>query len=135
MYGEVMRMSDEPPIAAVIHRYFPDWGPPANNSEWCQCLCPFHGESNPSAAVSFDNNAFKCFACGVQGDVVSIIRHQEEVNYAEAFRIAESLSVGGSHGVQGKFARKPSRRVFGEPGDTGRSKVRAGVRGRSTPWA
>ena len=44
MYGEGMRMSDEPPITAVIHRYFPDWGPPDNVSEWVKTLCPFHGE-------------------------------------------------------------------------------------------
>lgn len=126
---------NDSPISAVILRYYPDWEPPADTREWCRCLCPFHGESNPSAAVSYDNQAFKCLACGVQGDVISIIRHEEEVTFAEAVRIAESLSLGGDVHVQGKPPRKPSRRVFGQPGDNRSSPVRAGVRGRTTPWS
>jgi DNA primase len=121
-------------IAEVIQRYYPDWDAPPDYREWNRCLCPFHGESTPSAAVSYDLDGFNCFACDVRGDAISIIRHEEEVSYAEAKRIAESLSVGCHQPVQRKPARKSSRRVFGEPGDTSRNTVRAGIRSRSAPW-
>lgn len=121
-------------IEKVIARYYPDWGPPPDKREWNRCCCPFHGESNPSAAVSYDLDAFNCFACGVAGDAISIIRHEEEVSFAEAKRIAESLSVGGNDQIQRKPSRKPGRRVFGEPGDTRRNTVRPGVRSRTAPW-
>jgi DNA primase len=121
-------------IKEAIQRYYPDWDPPPDHREWNKCLCPFHGESTPSAAISYDLEAFNCFACDVAGDAISIIRHEEEVSFAEAKRIAESISVGGHNPVQRKRARKPSRRVFGEPGDTSRDTVRAGVRSRTTPW-
>ncbi|AOS48098.1 DNA primase [Mycobacterium phage Kerberos] len=124
-------------IAEVIQRYYPDWEPPPDHYEWNKCLCPFHGDETPSAAVSYDLQGFNCLACGVRGDVISIIRHEEEVSFAEAVRIAEGLSVGGNIPVQRKPARKPSRRVFGESRSSGSSgsTVRPGIRGRSTPWS
>ncbi|AER48808.1 DNA primase [Mycobacterium phage Alma] len=127
-------MTDSP-IAQAILRYYPDWEPPDDHYTWNKCLCPFHGDENPSAAVSYDLQGFNCMACGVRGDVISIIRHEEEVTFAEAKRIAESLSVGSHIPVQVKPARKPSRRVFGESGDNRGGSVRAGIRGRSTPWS
>ncbi|QGJ89801.1 DNA primase [Mycobacterium phage Superchunk] len=130
-------MSSDSPIALVIQRYYPDWDPPPDHNEWNKCLCPFHGEETPSAAVSYDNQGFNCFACNVRGDVISIIRHEEEVSFAEAVRIAEGISVGSNVPVQRKPPRKPSRRVFGESRSTGStgSTVRPGIRGRSTPWS
>ncbi|UYL87021.1 DNA primase [Mycobacterium phage BABullseye] len=130
-------MSDSP-IVRVIKRYYPDWDPPDPGfSLWAKCLCPFHGDGTPSAAVSYELQGFNCLACGVRGDVISIIRHEEEVTFAEANRIAEEISVGGDNPVPRKPQRKPSRRVFGEQGSVreSRSSVRTGVRGRSTPWS
>ena len=121
-------------IREAIQRYYPDWDPPADYKEWNKCLCPFHGESTASAAVSYDLDAFNCLACDVKGDAVSIIRHEEEVSFAEAFRIAEGLSVGSNNPIPRKPARKPSRRVFGEPGDPNRNTVRPGIRSRTAPW-
>ncbi len=121
-------------IIEAIQRYYPDWDPPPDHKQWNKCLCPFHGESTPSAAVSYELDGFNCFACDVRGDAVSIIRHEEEVSFAEAVRIAESLSVGGDYPIQRKPPRKPSRRVFGEPGDSSRNTVRSGIRSRATPW-
>ena len=122
------------PIVEAIQRYYPDWDPPANCREWNTTKCPFHGESVASAAVSYDLDAFNCFACDVRGDAVSIIRHEEEVSFAEAFRIAEEISVGCNIPIQRKPPRKPRRRVFGEPGDPGRDTVRVGIRSRTAPW-
>ncbi|QGJ88854.1 DNA primase [Mycobacterium phage Yecey3] len=125
----------ESPIALAILRYHPDWEPPPDTGEWNKCLCPFHGESRASAAISYDLQGFNCMGCNVRGDVISIIRHEEEVTFAAAKRIAENLSVGGHAPVQVKPSRKPSRRVFGEQGSAGGSTVRPGVRGRTTPWS
>ena len=121
-------------IIEAIQRYYPEWDPPADYREWNRCLCPFHGETVASAAVSYDLDAFNCFGCDVRGDAISIIQHMEEVKFAEAKSIAEGLSDGSNTPVQGKRGRKPSRRVFGEPGDTGRKRVRPGIRERAAPW-
>ncbi|QFG04669.1 DNA primase [Mycobacterium phage Keziacharles14] len=123
-------------IVKAIQRYYTEWDPPEDNgNEWVKCLCPFHGESRASAAISYDLDGFNCMGCNVRGDAISIIRHEEEVSFAEAKRIAESLSVGSNVPLQVKPARKPSRRVFGEQGNPRGNTVRPGVRGRTTPWS
>ena len=133
-------MSD-PPIVAVIKHYFPEWEPPKKGIyPWTKCLCPFHGDENPSAAVSYDREAFNCLACGVKGDAISIIRHEEEVTFAEAKRIAEEVLAGSDISLPPELPRQSSRRLYGESGagesaDQRRDgEVQAGVRGRTTPW-
>ena len=34
------------------------------------CLCPFHGDKNPSMSVK--NHRFRCFACGASGDAIDL---------------------------------------------------------------
>ena len=130
-------------IVLTIRKYHPEWEPPDDNGrEWISCLCPFHGDSNKSASVSFKNNAFRCFACPVRGDAIALIRSREGVTFAEALRITEELSPESSGQIQSKPARKSSRSVLGDSGfEVGRPRisggdkqVRSGVRGRPTPW-
>ncbi|QHB36994.1 DNA primase [Mycobacterium phage Roary] len=137
-------MTDESLIVKVIRRYFSDWeAPKPTRSKWTSCLCPFHGDTNKSASISFELNAFNCFVCGVKGDAIKVIRQREEVTFAEAKRIAESLSEGSDGSVPSQPVRKSSRRVFGDSGASntksqgaGRNRqVHARVRGRATPWS
>lgn len=135
-------MTDDRLIVVAIRRYYEDWEPPEDTGrEWIKCLCPFHGESRKSAVVSFEHNAFKCYACPVSGSAVTIIKDQEGVSFAEAYRIAEELSQGSDRAVPQQPARQSRRRVFGEQGSegseyrSGREQVPAGIRGRATPWA
>ena len=48
-------------------------------------LCPFHGEKTPSFHV-FDKGNFKCFGCGVGGDVIKFIELYEKIPFPEAVR-------------------------------------------------
>lgn len=133
---------EDPLIVRVIQNYYPDWDPPRDRGrEWQKALCPFHGESNPSATISFEHNAFKCFACDTKGDAISIIMREEEMTYREAVEHAETIAPGSYQQVSRKPAGKPRRRAFGGSGAT--EQVRKGedgpvpprIRGRSTPWA
>lgn len=57
--------------------------------EWM--LCPFHPDSKPSAHVS--EFGFVCFACGVQGDAIKLVR-REGLNYQGAIAILKELTGG-----------------------------------------
>ncbi|MFE2997968.1 CHC2 zinc finger domain-containing protein [Nocardia sp. NPDC059246] len=124
-------------IREVVSHYYPEWKPPKDSGrEWLRTLCPFHGESNASASISYEHNAFICRACGVKGDVYSIIMREEGVGFAEAKRLAAELSVDSGKPIRGNTRRKPGRRVFGQPGTSSRdASVRSGVRGRTSPWS
>jgi DNA primase len=49
-------------------------------------LCPFHGEKTPSFNVNKDKGFFKCFGCGVGGDVVKFVELQQKLSFPEAVR-------------------------------------------------
>ncbi|QIS16467.1 CHC2 zinc finger domain-containing protein [Nocardia arthritidis] len=122
-------------IVQVIRKYYPEFEAPDDRGrEWIKALCPFHGESHPSASISYTNNAFICRACGVKGDVYSIIMHEEGVGFAEAKRLSEKIAPGGNESVRSEPRRKSSRRVFGESGVAG-SRVRSGIRREPAPWS
>ncbi len=48
-------------------------------------LCPFHGEKTPSFHV-YDKGFFKCYGCGVGGDVIKFVELFERIAFPEAVR-------------------------------------------------
>ena len=54
-------------------------------------LCPFHDDNKtPSFHVNPTRQTFKCFGCGVGGDVFKFIQLRENVEFAEALRLLAS---------------------------------------------
>jgi DNA primase len=49
-------------------------------------LCPFHAEKTPSFHVHPDRGFFKCFGCGVGGDVITFVQKSENFGFADAVR-------------------------------------------------
>ncbi len=48
--------------------------------------CPFHQEKTPSFNVNPELGLFKCFGCGVGGDIFKFVMLQEGLTYPEAIR-------------------------------------------------
>jgi len=48
------------------------------------CSCPFHSEKTPSCTVFLARQSFYCFGCGAGGDVISLVRRAEGLDYVEA---------------------------------------------------
>jgi DNA primase len=53
-------------------------------------LCPFHGEKTPPLHVHPDRGFFKCFGCGVGGDVLTFVQKIENVPFGDAIRMLAS---------------------------------------------
>src|SRR6187397_2825843 len=51
-----------------------------------QARCPFHQERTPSFNVNPELGLFKCFGCGVGGDIFKFVMLQENLTYPEAIR-------------------------------------------------
>nr|MDK6328362.1 CHC2 zinc finger domain-containing protein [Alloscardovia omnicolens] len=47
-------------------------------------LCPFHDEKTPSFTVNTVNNRWKCFGCGLGGDIFEYVQRAEGIEFPEA---------------------------------------------------
>lgn len=71
-------------------------------------LCPFHHEKSPSFCVSIDKQIFKCFGCGVGGNVISFVSKMEKLEFWESVEyLAQRAHIDLSKYVtsNGKFSR------------------------------
>ena len=50
-------------------------------------LCPFHQEKTPSFNVNGDHQFFKCFGCGVGGDVFKFVMEKEGLSFYECLQL------------------------------------------------
>lgn len=57
-------------------------------------LCPFHREKTPSFSVNGQHQFYKCFGCGVGGDVIKFVMEIEHMTFWEAAK-----SLAEQHGI------------------------------------
>jgi DNA primase len=50
-------------------------------------LCPFHTERTPSFSVHQTHQYFKCFGCGLGGDVIRFVMEIERLSFYEALKL------------------------------------------------
>jgi DNA primase len=67
-------------IADVVQQYI---ALRKSGSGWVG-LCPFHGEKTPSFNVREQTGRFKCFGCGIAGDVFTFVQEIEHVDFKTA---------------------------------------------------
>jgi len=67
-----------------------------------KCICPFHDDTNPSMVIFKDTHYYKCYACGVKGDVYDYLWHVRKMGYKEALK-----HFNMSHYVRQTIKRKP----------------------------
>ena len=48
------------------------------------CCCPFHNEKTPSFSVNQSRQIYKCFGCGVGGNVITFLQKYENMTFSEA---------------------------------------------------
>jgi len=57
-------------------------------------LCPFHQEKTPSFSVNQAKQFYKCFGCGVSGDVLKFVMEHDGLTFPETLRfLAERYGI------------------------------------------
>ncbi len=75
-------------------------------------LCPFHKERTPSFTIYPETQHYKCYGCGVAGDVFSFVMEREGVSFREAMEVlAERAGVSLDGVFGGGRGRESKRRV------------------------
>lgn len=57
-----------------------------NGEGWASCKCPFHDDTNASAAANLKTGGFRCFACGVKGDLLGFHERLTGLAFKDAAR-------------------------------------------------
>ena len=71
-------------------------------------LCPFHDDHKPSMAVSPQKQIFKCWSCGVGGDVFKFVQLSQRVEFTEALRLLAQRAGISTRDAE-RQANQPSR--------------------------
>ncbi|TWT42422.1 DNA primase [Phycisphaerae bacterium RAS1] len=50
-------------------------------------LCPFHDDHKPSFSVSSEKQIFRCWSCGVGGDVIKFVQMRDKLDFPQALRL------------------------------------------------
>ncbi|NLO73417.1 MAG: DNA primase [candidate division WS1 bacterium] len=84
---EIKRRAD---LAAIVQQYVPL----QHSGRRLKARCPFHQEKTPSFFVDPQAGFFKCFGCGVGGDVFTFLMKIEGLTFPEAAaRLANQLGL------------------------------------------
>ena len=67
-----------------------------------KALCPFHEDRHPS--LRFKGNRFKCFACGVSGDVIDLVMRYKNIGFKEAVEWIDKGEMAGAMGADATAA-------------------------------
>ncbi len=78
---DIQALKAKVPIEDVLIHYGWD-GEDYGGTNWTKIICPFHWDENPSAGIN--GQRFKCWACGVEGDILDIVGQVEELTVSEA---------------------------------------------------
>ena len=79
----IQKLKDNTNIVSIVSKYVTL---KQKGKTWWAC-CPFHFEKTPSFTVNEYDQYFKCFGCGVGGDVISFVRKMESCDFYDACKI------------------------------------------------
>lgn len=85
MSGDIEEVKSRLDIVDVISSYVPSLK--KAGTSW-KGLCPFHNEKTPSFNVNQSEQYFKCFGCGIGGDVITFIQKIENIDFPEALKLS-----------------------------------------------
>ena len=97
-------------IVSVIGDYVPDLKKAGRNFK---CCCPFHTEKTPSFIVSPEKGIFRCFGCGVAGDVFKFVMLIENISWVESVKkLAEKNGITIQESFNEKYSASEKTKIF-----------------------
>jgi DNA primase len=79
----VAEVKERADIVSLIHRYVPL---KRSGSRFIG-LCPFHNDHSPSMNVTPQMGIFKCFVCGMGGDIFKFLQEYDKLSFIDALKL------------------------------------------------
>lgn len=95
---------------AIVSRYTK----PRRSGRQYLALCFFHSERDPSLYVDPERKLFRCFGCGLGGDLFAFVMRAEGCNFPRAVQIVAEFSSGVAHSGSPRSGERFGVRVEGE---------------------
>ncbi len=109
MSDDVNRILSQIAIESFIGRYITL----KRNGKNFWGICPFHSEKTPSLSVSPEKGIFKCFGCGVGGNVITFVQRYEGVGFPEALKLlADHLGISLSYTKKSINRKEKDRKEY-----------------------
>ena len=89
-----------------------DYAPPQKAGAQFKVCCPFHQERSPSCYIYPDQQTYHCFGCGAHGDIITLVREQEGLDFVDAVEfLARRANIEVVYEERGPSSQKrgPSR--------------------------
>ena len=80
---EITNVRQQANISEIISQYIPIEKKGRNFT----AVCPFHEDTNPSLSISEEKQIFKCFVCGVGGNVFTFVSRYTNVSFVQAVKV------------------------------------------------
>lgn len=103
-------MTDKPLMEAVLEYYGADLSR-VSETGWRALRCPFHADRLASASVHLGKGAFRCHACGVKGDAISLIKDREGLDFNGALNFTAEVFGQRVEGVRHTTRKDKPRSV------------------------
>lgn len=112
-------------MAAILRHYGAEDVPEGHGDRWMPLRCCFHPDRHASAQFCEDLDGFKCQACDVGGNSVTLLMRQEGLSAREADALATQIA-----GHPGVSVEAPVGRAGGprRPGRYLTPRLRRGAR-------
>ncbi len=107
MPNEISEIKSRLDIVDIVSKYLPL----KRAGKYFKANCPFHTEKTASFVVNPELQIFKCFGCGVGGDIFSFVQKIENLDFSETLKILAKEA-----GVELKFRSQNSKeKSFEDP--------------------
>lgn len=77
-------------ILDYINKHYPELDFKRSGNVYIS-LCPFHNDSKPSFVIFPNTNTFKCFGCGIHGDLIQFV--QDYMNKDHSIKITKKEAI------------------------------------------
>ena len=85
---DVKALKDKVNLIDYVKQYYPNMLKiEQENGSYAKCKCLWHQDKDSPSLTFFSNGTYKCFGCGKYGDIISLVKDIEGVDFQNACKI------------------------------------------------
>jgi DNA primase len=83
----IEELKEHAPLLWYIKNFYPSVQIKTEQANVSNAICPFHDDKESPSLAIYANGSWKCFGCGMHGDVIQFVQNMENVDFIDACKI------------------------------------------------